>query len=126
MQFGASRDGLSRRFAAEVHGRHVLGLFRRIEEWIARFEAENACRDVARELAPRRVVLLHATAAGADAIRHFELADDGELRVWARWLEKGDLLMQGRYDRGQNAIEIALEEPGGARVRLRRVSGPRG
>jgi hypothetical protein len=66
------------------------------------------------------------TAAGADAIRHFELADDGELRVWAVWLEKGDLLMQGRYDRGQNAIEIALEEPGGARVRLRKVSGPRG
>jgi len=64
------------------------------------------------------------TAAGADSGRHFELDEDGEVRVWARWLDRSDLLMRGRYDPEQQVIDIESEEPGGGRLRLRRVSGP--
>jgi len=72
----------------------------------------------------RAFMAVFRPAGGVDTVRHFEISDDGDLRVWARWLDRSDLVMHGRYDPVAALIDIELEQPGDGRLRLRRVSGP--
>ena len=65
------------------------------------------------------------TADGRDRTHHFEVDDAGVVRVWERWLSKGDLIMEGRI---ASATEIELTSPGdgatGLKLQLVRRSGP--
>lgn len=47
-------------------------------------------------------------SAGRRTQRHFELQDDGRLRVWARWMSQDSLLLEGVW----NDDVIRLRAPG--------------
>jgi len=56
-------------------------------------------------------------ADGTDELHHFEVDDQGVVRIWQTWLEKGPLIMQGRV-----TIDGRLElEPVGSPNRRRMV-----
>jgi hypothetical protein len=58
---------------------------------------------------------------GVDAVHHFEVDDARHVRVWYKWLQKGDLLMTGDLVAPDR---IELRPSIGPALRLRRVSGP--
>jgi hypothetical protein len=58
-------------------------------------------------------------ADGTDALHHFEVDKDGVVRIWDKWLAKGDLLMQGRVT--NDRIELTfVTTPNGAPLVLER------
>jgi hypothetical protein len=48
-------------------------------------------------------------ADGRDELRHFEVDEQGVVRIWETWLKKGPLIMQGRVT---NDRRLELEEVG--------------
>jgi hypothetical protein len=59
---------------------------------------------------------------GTDERHHFEVGPDGRVQVWEQWLQKGELIMDGRMA-GADAIELS-ELRSGARVVLHRETAP--
>lgn len=71
----------------------------------------------------RAAMVVFRAADGTDSVHHFEVANDGLVRVWQTWLTKGPLIMQGRQQAdGQLELEVP-EASGGGHLTLRRVSG---
>ena len=59
--------------------------------------------------------------SGKHEQHHFEVASDGQVRVWNTWRSKGILLMEGSLE---PADRIELNVRGGGRIRLSRLSPP--
>jgi hypothetical protein len=53
----------------------------------------------------RARMVVFRTRNGTDTSHHFEVEADGTLRIWERWLEKGDIIMEGRLV-GPTTIEL--------------------
>jgi hypothetical protein len=61
------------------------------------------------------------SAEGKDDWHHFEVDDDGIVRVWQTWLRKGDLLMQGRVGDDGLLRLTSTGDPGAVTLVLRRA-----
>jgi hypothetical protein len=57
-----------------------------------------------------------------DHQHHFEVGEDGVVRVWETWLRKGELIIEGRVV-SDSEMELAPVDEKGAAVLLRRASG---
>jgi hypothetical protein len=57
-----------------------------------------------------------------DSQHHFEVREDGVVRVWETWLRKGELIMEGRVV-SDTEIELTPAGAKGGTVLLRRTSG---
>jgi hypothetical protein len=62
----------------------------------------------------RAHMVVFRTAAGPDEVHHFEVDENGTVRIWQTWLSKGGLIMQGQAKSdGQVELEIAPVKGGG-------------
>jgi hypothetical protein len=64
------------------------------------------------------------SAEGNDETHHFEVDEQGVVRIWQTWLRKGNLLMEGRVG-ADGRIELRPREDPAARLVLERVAPPR-
>lgn len=86
------------------------------------WEVEEGADDLARVFFEynRAHMAVFRSMNGSDAVRHFEVGAEGEVRVWEEWLAKGPLLYDGRT-LGTSRVELRPAAPDAAPLVLRKV-----
>jgi hypothetical protein len=70
----------------------------------------------------RAAMAVFRSVDGVDATHHFEVTDNGLVRIWQTWLSKGPLIMQGR-EQGNGNLEMDIVQPsGGGHLTLQRTT----
>ena len=64
----------------------------------------------------RAFLVVFRSATGDDVVHHFEIDGQGVVRIWDKWLEKGELLMQGQLTADRIELRAAATANGSALV----------